>query len=146
MWHNKRCGRKFITQWNFQQVLQQIVQSMKLLVNANEGMNTTKKLEHRQNFWWTWKTWRLSVTQQKIWKEIGYLGEVTIKGARGTKVKVLSQGLHMTCVIFTLVYKKNWRFFPQIWDMLYFQRLWHLRLKFLEKLKCMMEFIIAYYP
>jgi hypothetical protein len=78
---------------------------MKLLVNASEGMNTTRKLEHQQSFWWTWKTWRLSVTQQKLWKEIGYLGEITVKGARGTKVKVFFQGLHMTCVIFALVYK-----------------------------------------
>jgi hypothetical protein len=31
-------------------------------------------------------------------------GENTIKGARGTKVKVLFQGLHMTHVIYVLVY------------------------------------------
>jgi len=31
-------------------------------------------------------------------------GEIMIKGAKGTKVKVLFQGLHMTCVIFVLVY------------------------------------------
>ncbi len=31
-------------------------------------------------------------------------GEIMIKGARGAKVKVLFQGLHMTCVIFALVY------------------------------------------
>jgi hypothetical protein len=32
------------------------------------------------------------------------LDEITIKGAKGAKVKVLFQGLHMTCVIFTLVH------------------------------------------
>jgi hypothetical protein len=32
-----------------------------------------------------------------------------------------------------------------MWDMLYFQGLQHLKLKFLEKLKCMMNFIIVYY-
>jgi hypothetical protein len=32
------------------------------------------------------------------------LGENTIKGARGAKVEVLFQGLHMTHVIFVLVY------------------------------------------
>jgi hypothetical protein len=31
-------------------------------------------------------------------------GEITIKGAKGAKVKVLFQGLHMTCVIPKLVY------------------------------------------
>jgi hypothetical protein len=31
-------------------------------------------------------------------------GEIMIKGAKGTKVKVLFQGLHMTRVIFVLVY------------------------------------------
>jgi hypothetical protein len=32
------------------------------------------------------------------------MGENTVKEARGTKVKVLFQGLHMTCVIYVLVY------------------------------------------
>ncbi len=32
------------------------------------------------------------------------LGENTIKGAKGAKVKVLFQGLHMTHVIFVLVH------------------------------------------
>jgi len=32
------------------------------------------------------------------------MGEKTIKGAKGNKVKVLFQGLHVTCVIFVLVY------------------------------------------
>ncbi len=32
------------------------------------------------------------------------LGEIMVKGARGAKVKVFFQGLHMTCVIFVLVY------------------------------------------
>jgi hypothetical protein len=31
-------------------------------------------------------------------------GEITIKGTKGTKVKVLFQKLHMTCVILALVY------------------------------------------
>jgi hypothetical protein len=31
-------------------------------------------------------------------------GEIRIKGIKGTKVKVLFQGLHMTCVILVLVY------------------------------------------
>jgi hypothetical protein len=31
-------------------------------------------------------------------------GEIMIKGAKGTKVKVVFQGLHMTRVIFGLVY------------------------------------------
>jgi hypothetical protein len=30
--------------------------------------------------------------------------EITIKGARGANMKVLFQGLHMTCVILMLVY------------------------------------------
>jgi hypothetical protein len=32
------------------------------------------------------------------------MGEIMIKGAKGAKVKVLFQGLHMTRVIFMLVY------------------------------------------
>jgi hypothetical protein len=32
------------------------------------------------------------------------MGENTIKKAKGNKVKVLFQGLQMTCVIFVLVY------------------------------------------
>jgi hypothetical protein len=32
------------------------------------------------------------------------LDEITIKGAKGAKVKVLFQGLHMTHVFFTFVY------------------------------------------
>jgi hypothetical protein len=35
----------------------------------------------------------------------------TIKGVRGTKVKVIFQGLHMTCVIYMLVYN----FFLKFW-------------------------------
>jgi hypothetical protein len=31
-------------------------------------------------------------------------GENTVKGAKGAKVKVLFQKLHLTCVIFVLVY------------------------------------------
>jgi hypothetical protein len=34
-------------------------------------------------------------------------GENTIKGAKGTKVKVLFQGLYMTCGIYVLVYILN---------------------------------------
>jgi len=33
-----------------------------------------------------------------------WLGEIMVKGTKGAKVKVLFQGLHMTCVIFALVY------------------------------------------
>jgi hypothetical protein len=33
-----------------------------------------------------------------------YLGENTVKRARATKVKVFFQGLHMTRVVFVLVY------------------------------------------
>jgi hypothetical protein len=32
------------------------------------------------------------------------MGEITIKGARGAKVKVFFQGLHMTSVIIALIY------------------------------------------
>jgi len=32
------------------------------------------------------------------------MGEITIKGAKETKVKILFQGLHMTHVILALVY------------------------------------------
>jgi len=32
------------------------------------------------------------------------MGENAIKGTKGTKVKVLFQGLHMKCVNFVLVY------------------------------------------
>ncbi len=47
------------------------------------------------------------------WYELGngrkcelqhHLGENTIKRAKGAKVEVLFQGLHMTCVTFVLVY------------------------------------------
>ncbi len=36
-----------------------------------------------------------------------YWGENTVKGARGTKVKVIFQGLHMTHITFVLVYNFN---------------------------------------
>jgi hypothetical protein len=39
---------------------------------------------------------------QHLWKTLK--GENTFKKARGTKVKVFFQGLHMTCVVFMLVY------------------------------------------
>jgi hypothetical protein len=35
------------------------------------------------------------------------MGENTVKGAKGTKVKVLFQELYMTCIIFVLVYNLN---------------------------------------
>jgi len=35
------------------------------------------------------------------------MSENILKGARGTKVKILFQGLHMTCVIFMLVYNSK---------------------------------------
>ncbi len=50
------------------------------------------------------------------WYELGngrkcelqyHLGENTIKRAKGTKVEVFFQGLHMTCVIFVLVITLN---------------------------------------
>jgi hypothetical protein len=34
-------------------------------------------------------------------------GEIMVKGAKGAKVKIFFQGLHMTCVIPTLVYNLN---------------------------------------
>jgi uncharacterized membrane protein YagU involved in acid resistance len=37
-----------------------------------------------------------------------YWGENMVKGARGTKVKVIFQGMHMTHIIFVLVY--NFKF------------------------------------
>jgi hypothetical protein len=36
------------------------------------------------------------------------LGENTVKGAKGNKIKILFQGPHMTCVIFVLIY--NFKF------------------------------------
>jgi hypothetical protein len=41
---------------------------------------------------------------------LSLLGENMIKGTKGDKVKVLFQGLHMTCVIFVLVYNLNLEF------------------------------------
>jgi hypothetical protein len=35
---------------------------------------------------------------------VSHMGEITIKGAMGTKGKVPFQGMHMTCVILMLVY------------------------------------------
>jgi hypothetical protein len=32
------------------------------------------------------------------------MGEIVVKGTKGTKVKIIFQGLHMTHVIFVLVY------------------------------------------
>jgi hypothetical protein len=40
----------------------------------------------------------------KIWNSKTYLGENMVKGARGSKVKVLFQGLHITHFIRVLVY------------------------------------------
>ncbi len=44
---------------------------------------------------------------KKITKHPWYfpLDENTVKGAKGSKVKVFFQGLHMKCVTFVLVYK-----------------------------------------
>ncbi len=36
--------------------------------------------------------------------QVVMMGEITVKVAEGTKVKVFFSGWHMTCVIFTLVY------------------------------------------
>jgi hypothetical protein len=35
---------------------------------------------------------------------LSHMGEIMIKRAKGAKVKVIFQGLHMTCVILALVY------------------------------------------
>jgi hypothetical protein len=40
---------------------------------------------------------------EKHWKKKCHLGEIMVKGAKGAKVKVLFQGLHMTHVILALV-------------------------------------------
>jgi len=44
-------------------------------------------------------------TQNEFLNNCNHWGEVTIKGARGTKVKVIFQGLNKTRVIFALDYK-----------------------------------------
>jgi hypothetical protein len=43
-------------------------------------------------------------TQNEFLNNCNHWAEIIIKGARGAKVKVFFQGLHMTCVIFALVY------------------------------------------
>jgi hypothetical protein len=43
-------------------------------------------------------------TQNEFLNNCNHCGEVIVKGAGVTKVKVFFQGLHMTCVIFALVY------------------------------------------
>jgi len=43
-------------------------------------------------------------TQNEFLNNCNLWGEITIKGARGAKVKIFFQGLHMICVIFALVY------------------------------------------
>jgi len=43
-------------------------------------------------------------TQNGFLNNCNHWGEVTVKGDKVTKVKVFFQGLHMTCVIFALVY------------------------------------------
>jgi len=53
------------------------------------------------------------------------LDEVIVKRARGAKVKVFFQGLHMTCVIFVLVYNlkfciSNTPFNTTFWLQIYF--------------------------
>jgi len=50
----------------------------------------------------TWKAFTIQkVMKFEILKKSK--GENTVKGAMGAKVKVLFQGLHMTCVIFMFV-------------------------------------------
>jgi hypothetical protein len=44
-----------------------------------------------------------------IEKKFQFLGEHIVKGAKGVKVKIPFQGLHMTRVIFVLLY--NFKFF-----------------------------------
>jgi hypothetical protein len=44
------------------------------------------------------------------------LGKIRVKGARGTKVKVFSQGLHMTRVIPMLVYKLKFCILNTLFD------------------------------
>jgi len=43
-------------------------------------------------------------TQNEFLNYRNHWGEITVKRARGAKVKIFFQGLHMTCVIFALVY------------------------------------------
>jgi hypothetical protein len=43
-------------------------------------------------------------TQNEFLNNCNQWGEVMVKGARGAKVKIFFQGLHMTHVIFALVY------------------------------------------
>jgi hypothetical protein len=43
-------------------------------------------------------------TQNEFLNNRNHWGEITVKGATGAKVKIFFQGLHMTCVIFALVY------------------------------------------
>jgi len=52
-----------------------------------------------------------NIFKKKKKKNLQPSGEITIKGAKGGKVKVLFQGLHMTCVILTLVYKLKIMYF-----------------------------------
>jgi hypothetical protein len=50
--------------------------------------------------------YNLTIQVANVWisNQILFQGENTVKKARGAKVKVLFQGLHMTCVVFVLVY------------------------------------------
>jgi hypothetical protein len=43
-------------------------------------------------------------TQNEFLNNCNHWGEVMVKGARGARVKIIFQGLHMTHVIFALVY------------------------------------------
>jgi len=43
-------------------------------------------------------------TQNEFLNNRNHWGEIIVKGARDAKVKIFFQGLHMTCVIFALVY------------------------------------------
>jgi hypothetical protein len=49
------------------------------------------------------KAWEKIIEAQKAFF-IALWGEIMVKKARGAKVKVIFQGLHMTHVIFVLVY------------------------------------------
>lgn len=51
------------------------------------------------------KGFELCETWGRDWKTV--LGENMVKGAKNAKVKVIFQGLHMTCVIIVVIYTLN---------------------------------------
>jgi hypothetical protein len=55
------------------------------------------------------KIWIFKCFQMGFIFQSPYQGENTVKGAKGAKVKVIFQGLHMTHVVFVLVY--NFKFY-----------------------------------